>query len=239
MLIAVMPSKTSKLIGNRLALAGTILYFLEWVAIAFIPDVPTDRLGEGQSAIVDAYSSHAGRAGFAAGWFAFVLIGRVVFVAGVRSSLRDSPRALPFADIALAAMTLSVAFEVTATTLSAAGAWLAHAHAAPSAIVALDAVDSMLLYPVFVVIGVSVLACSIGMLLSGLFRKWVPWLGVVAGVLLVAGGMVGGATAGTSGGLHDATAGGGLGVPVFWIWMIATSVVLFRAAPRRREAPLQ
>jgi hypothetical protein len=232
-------SRTSALVGNKLALAGTILYLLEWVAIAFIPDLPTDKLGEGQAAIVDAYSSHAGRTGFAAGWFAFVLLGRVVFVAGARSSLRGSSRALPLADVALAAMTLSVAFEVAATALSAAGAWLAHAHAAPSAIVALDALNSMLLYPVYVVIGVSVLACSVSMLLSGLFRNWLPWLGVVAGVLLVAGGMTAAATAGSGGNLHDATAGGGLGVPVFWIWMISTSVVLFRAAPPRREAALQ
>jgi hypothetical protein len=32
-------SRSDQLVGNRLALVGSLLYFLEWVAIAFLPDV--------------------------------------------------------------------------------------------------------------------------------------------------------------------------------------------------------
>ena len=55
--------------------------------------------------------------------------------------------------------------------------------------------------------------------------------------LLAVGGVVGAAALGSSGTLHDV--GGALtGIPVagFWIWMIGTSVILFRATPRRGPA---
>jgi hypothetical protein len=69
------------LIGNRLALAGAILYLLEWAAIAFLAEQPTDRLGENAGAITEAYSGEARTTALAAGWFSAVLLGRILFVA--------------------------------------------------------------------------------------------------------------------------------------------------------------
>ena len=69
---------------------------------------------------------------------------------------------------------------------------------------------------------------------SGLFARWLCWLGIVAGALIVAGGVVGAAGAGDSGTVHDlADPLTGPPVAAFWIWMLATSIVLFRRAPAR------
>lgn len=78
------------------------------------------------------------------------------------------------------------------------------------------------------------------MLMSGLFPRWIVWLGLVAGPLVLAGGVVGASAAGSTGGFHDIGAAlNGLPVAGFWVWIIATSVVLFRHAPRggAREQP--
>jgi hypothetical protein len=72
--------------------------------------------------------------------------------------------------------------------------------------------------------------------MSGLFPRWIGWLGVIAGGLVICGGILGAAAAGSTGGFHD------LGEQLsdlptlgFWIWIIATSVVLFRSARPRQE----
>jgi hypothetical protein len=80
-------------------------------------------------------------------------------------------------------------------------------------------------------IGASVLAASAAMLLTGLFARWLGWLGVIAGVLIVAGGIVGTTGAGDTGAVHDLSEPL-MGPPaaVFWLWMLATSIVLFRRA---------
>ena len=80
-------------------------------------------------------------------------------------------------------------------------------------------------------IGVSMVAGSLAMLRSRLFPAWLSWLGLVSGALVVCGGVIGASALGSSGAYH--TLGGILsGVPGFgfWIWMIATAIVLFRAA---------
>ena len=77
------------------------------------------------------------------------------------------------------------------------------------------------------------------MILSRLFPRWLAWVGVLGGSLLVVGGIVGVGGLGASGTFHDvAGAFSSIPVPIVWIWMIGTSVVLFRATPRHRgEAP--
>ena len=72
----------ARLVGNRLALVGTLVYFLEWLAIAFIPETGDPALlGEDPAVVVDVYRGEAGASGFAAGWFGLVLLGRILFVA--------------------------------------------------------------------------------------------------------------------------------------------------------------
>jgi hypothetical protein len=95
-------------------------------------------------------------------------------------------------------------------------------------VVALDSaafwVDLLLWGP----IGVSVLATGVAMLRSGLFPSWLAWLGTAVGAAAVIGCLVAGATVDGSGsGAADAATS--LPALAFWIWMVATGVVLWRA----------
>lgn len=228
-----MNSRRAQLAGNRFALAGAVLYFLEWVAIVSIPSVPTDKLGRDPAAIVAAYG-HPRAIGIAAGWFSVVLLGRVVFTLGLREAFHGLRRERLLANIAVAAMALSVAIEVISFGITAAAAWVAEGGENQSAVVALDAASEVVFELVFGPIGVSVLAGSLAMILSGLFPRWLGWAGVVGGGLLTVGGIFGLGGLGGSGTFHNvAGALSSLPVPIVWVWMIGTSIVLFRAAPRR------
>ena len=230
-----MESRRSDLVGNRLALTGAVLYFMEWVVIVIAPSLPTDKLGHGQAAIAAAYAGHPARTALLAGWLSFVLLGRILFCVGLRNALRDSGRPSSLADWAIGVMAVSVGIEVIDYGLVASAAWLAHANASVGAIVALDTAGSTLFHLVVAPIGVSVFACSVAMLVSGLFRRWLCVLGLVVAPLIVAAGVVGGAAQGSTGALHHVGAAlEGPPIGVWWIWMIATGVMLFRAAPRRR-----
>lgn len=227
-----MESGRGRLIGNRVALVGAAMYFLEWVAIVSIPSVPTDKLGHDPNAIVAAYG-HPRAVGLAAGWFSVMLFGRVIFAIGLRDAFQGLRRERLFANISVAAMGLSVAIEVIAFGITAAAAWVAETGGDQSAVVALDAASEVVFELVFGPIGVSVLAGAIAMILSGRFPRWLGWVGVFGGSLLVAGGIIGVGGLGARGTFHDVAGAFMGGVPIFWIWMIATSVVLFRAAPKQ------
>lgn len=229
-----MASRRDQLVGNRLALLGTLLYFMEWAVIPFAPSLPTDRLGDDPGTILAAYAEHPGTTALLAGWLSFVLLGRIAFCVGLRNAFRTSPRELALADWAFGAMVVSVAIEVVCYGLVAAGGWLADAGSGAGTIVALDAAGTVLFYLIFAPIGLSMLAGSLAMSISGLFPRWIVWLGIVSGPLVVAGGIVGASAAGSTGAFHDIGAAlNGLPVAGFWVWIIATSVLLFRHAPRR------
>ena len=222
-----MESRRDRLVGNRIALLGTALYFCEWIAIAFIPSVPTDKLGSIPQRSWRSTPIHSGSPS-RPGWFSFFLLGRVVFCAALRNAFYGLRRELLFADISLVAMGASVVLEVGSFALVAAAAWLVDAGGTADAVVGLDTAGS---------IAFEMVAGSLAMLLSGLFPKWLSWLGVVAGGLLAVGSTMGAAGLGANGTLHDV--GGALTslpVPGIWICMIATSVILFRATPQREIA---
>src|SRR5438034_667464 len=171
-----------RLVGNRLALAGTVLYFMEWIGIAVAPsNLPTDKLGKDPAAIVAAYSHRPGTTAFLSGWLGVVLLGRVAFYAGVRNAFRESGRPSALVDFAFGAMAVSVAIEITSYGLVGAGAWLADRHADTSAIVALDAASTVMFFTVLGAAAVSVVAGSIAMLTSRLFPWWLSWIGLIGG----------------------------------------------------------
>ena len=221
----------ARLVGTRLALAGALLYLSEWLVIPFAADLPTDDLGEDAAAIASAYAGHGTELGFLTGWVSFALLGRILFITALRSALRQSPRALTFLDVAVAAMVLSVAVEIVQLGLVSTAAWLAEADAEAATVVALDGAGTVFFGLVLVPLGASVLASSAAMLASGLLTRWLGWLGIVAGTLVVAGGIINATGAGDTGTVHDvADPLTGPPVALLWIWMIATSVVLFRRA---------
>jgi hypothetical protein len=227
-------SARPQLHGTRLALLGAILYFLEWVGISLAPSLPTDLLGHDPAKIVAAYADSPGWTAFLAGWLSVVLLGRILFVAAIRHSLQDVPRARILTVWAVSAMTASVVFEVIDYGLVATAGWLADAHADASGIVALDAAGAIIFTIIYGPLGVSVAIAALAMILSRLFPRWIGWLGLVSGTLLTLGGIVAASALGSKGGYHDlGQALTGFPALGMWIWMVATGVVLFRRAKRR------
>ena len=230
-------NRSDRLVGNRLALVGTVLYFLEWVAIPFLPAVADGSLfGAEPEVVVAAYRGHSGVIAFAAGWFGVVLLGRVLFAVALRKSFRDSSRDSLLVDFAVGAMIVSVTLEIASVGLAAAAGWLADTRPDGSAIVALEAAGSLLFFVAFVPIGVSILAASAGMLGSDIFPRWLGVVGVFAGVAATVGGIIQVAALGSTGVLHDVGEPlTNVGAVVFWLWLVATSIILWRHAPRRDQ----
>jgi hypothetical protein len=217
--------------GNRLALAGAILYFLEWVVIIPAGGAGPAALGTKAAAIVSLYATHAGAQEFMASWFSLVLLGRIVFVAGVRSALQRSPRELPLADVALAAMTVSVLLEIAAYAVAASAGYLAGHSGPTAAIVGLDGSANWLDQIIWAPLGLSVATSAFAMLRSAIFPRWLCWLGLVSGLVSTAyGALAGPAFVSTGGAQSIVQAANGIGALSFWIWMLATGILLFRRA---------
>jgi hypothetical protein len=119
---------------------------------------------------------------------------------------------------------------------AAAAGWLADTRPDGSAIVALEAAGSLLFLVIFVPLGVSILAASAGMLGSDIFPRWLGVVGVFAGVAATVGGIIQVAALGSTGVLHDVgEPAANVGGVVFWLWLVATSIILWRHAPRRHQ----
>jgi hypothetical protein len=104
------------------------------------------------------------------------------------------------------------------------------------AVVTLNAAAAWLTQLLFIPLGVFVGVASLAMLSSHLFPKWICWLGLLSGLGLAPGGVLAAATFGTLGGADSISqAPVGLGVPAFWVWMLATGVLLFRRANRASD----
>jgi hypothetical protein len=222
-------ARQDALVGNRLALAGVVLYLLEWVVIFAAPFAGPLGPGEDAATLVEEYAADADAAALSASWFAVCLVGRVLFLAGVKASMRHRPREWPLLDLAIAAMAVSVVLEVAGYGIVAAAARLAADGADDGVVVALDHAAYWLVLLLFGPVGVSVVAGAFGMLRSRLFPRWLPWVGLVGGAVAVVGTVAAGATVGAGdAGVGDAVAAPG--VLAMWVWMVATGVVLWRAA---------
>lgn len=215
--------RPSVLAGNRLVLAGAVLYLLEWVAIvAAGVGVP---LGGTASAhdVATAYADHADSLGWAAGWFSVVLLGRVLLMVGLRSALAPSGRSAALMDGAVAAMTVSVALEVAVYGVAAGASWSLANGGSLATTRTLDAVSFQLNWMLYGPLGVSVLCATVAMWRSGAFSRVLAGLGLLAGVgctvlglAFVAPRLSAGAEA-----LSSAAA-------LLWVWMLWTGVVTWR-----------
>ncbi len=216
--------------GNRLALAGAIWYLLE-IPILF-PFVSATSPAPAKTAeLVAYYSAQKTNLLIGAAGASVVLLGRIAFSAGARASLQRTAGIRALADLALGAMVLSVVLEIAMAALFAAAGRMAAGGGDQAGIVALHYAAETVGFAVFPAIAVAVAATSLAQLISAQFPRWLGWLGLVAGVLGIASSAVAVATT-------QDVLGSFLGFWIFgfWIWMIATGVVLFRRTPGRNSA---
>jgi hypothetical protein len=228
---ASMTADADELRGNRIALIGAMVYLLEFVVIVSSgTPVPVGPDKE-PAAIVSVYAQHVGGTRILAGWLALVLLGRIAFAAGLRAALSQSIRQQPLMDAAVGAMVVSVTLEIAGFALAGAAAVLADRGIDASVIVALNGASGLLEGLIFTPLGVFVALASLAMLRSKLLSRWLCWFGLVSGASLAAGGVILVAAFATSGWvLALGDAGTGIGVVGFWVWMLATGVLLFRRA---------
>jgi hypothetical protein len=222
--------QSRRLIGNRWTLVGATVYLLEWVAIAgFHPgNTPTTFLKS--DAVVAMYLSHAGGVAAAASWYSLVLLGRILFTVGIRDSLKRSGADTLLADFAVAAMAVSVILEIAAFALAGAAGQLAHNGGDPAAIVGVDAAGRWVNIMIFAPLGVSILAAAAAQLGSRLFPAWLSWLGVASGLAGTALGVVIGPALAAGPGPYQTVQMLSIAVLGFWVWMLATGILLFRRA---------
>ena len=220
--------KKYPLVGNRMMLAGALLYLLEWVAIIWTNSkgvAASVAIGTSAADLIPSFKGNETALTMMAGWFSLVLIGRILIIIGLKNALTASDRSHPIMEFAVVMMAISVAFEVLTYTLFATASQLGAAHS--EGMVALEWTSGALSGLVFGTLGVSVLSSAWAMLRSELFPKALPILGIVSGIALALSALfispslsnIGGALTG--------------GAALFWIWMIWTGILLWKKAPSR------
>ena len=214
--------------GNRLALAGAVLYLLEWVAIVGAGGIDVLRQpGTAPGKLLEAYAGHSDAFSWASGWFGVVLLGRVLFAIGVRRGMHRDSRNDALAEFGVLAMLAGVVFEVSAYAVVMGAAIVADHHGTAATVAALDAVGLALDNLVWGATGVAILALSWVMLRADTFPRVLSAIGLVAGILLTLDGLA--FNAPQFFGLHDALTSA---AALFWIWMIWSGVLLWNRAPR-------
>lgn len=223
-----MADSKRSLVGNRLVLIGGVVYLLEWVAI--IAAHVNAPLGGAATAaeVASAYTGSTDAYAWAAGWFSVVLLGRILLMIGLREALADSGRPQRVMNLATAAMAVSVTVEIATYAIVAGAARSTDEGGSLATIRSIDAVAFELNNMIFGPLGVAVLCAGLAMWRSGLFNRVLPWIAIVSGVILA---LFGAALQAPS--LSDVAAPLQVAAPLFWIWMIWTGVVCWRAAPRR------
>jgi hypothetical protein len=218
--------------GNRLVLAGALLYLLEWVAIIPAGDSGPSDPGTAADKVLGLYTAHPTAVTFLATWCSVVLLGRVLLILGIRAALRSVGRDDALVAWATAAMAISVALELVSLSMTGAASVLADRSADADLVRALDTVGGFAWGMIFGPIGVAIAATSWVMLRSRAFPQWICIVGLVGGADAILAGLVAG-----PGYLHEGVARtlfniGQVGVLLFWIWMLATGIFLVRRVGR-------
>ena len=160
------------LAGNVWVLVGAVLYLLEWVAIIWAGAVGVGaQVTRGTTAadVLDTYAGHQNAVYAMAGWFAVVLLGRVLLFIGLRQALGDSGYRHPLLDFAVAASAVSVTLEIASYGLAASAAASADA-GDRSLTVAIDAAGAGLNLMISGGLGVAIVCTTFAMWRSGLFK---------------------------------------------------------------------
>ena len=219
--------------GNRLALVGAIWYLLE-IPILF-PFVSATSPPVAKTAeLVAYYSAQKTNLLIGASGASVVLLGRIAFAAGARASLRRTAGVRALADLALGVMVVSVVFEIAMIALYATAGRMAAGGGDPAGIVALHYAADTVGFGVFPAIAVAMAATALAQVISDQFPRWLGWPGLVIGLFGIASSAFLSATAQNLVGGSSPLGSWMLG---FWIWMIATGVILFRRTPGRLSPP--
>lgn len=218
--------------GNRWVLLGAVLYLLEWVAIIPAGDSGPADAGSSREEVLALYRDHPKAVLFITTWCSLVLLGRVLIVSGIRRSLRSIGSADALTDLAVAAMAVSVALELLSVIAVGTAQVFALQAGQESLVVAFDTLAAIAWTCILAPLGLSVGCASWSMLSSGAFPLWIPAVGIAAGVLLAFAGVVSGPGYLEDGTLRDLGGIGMGGIPLFWVWMLATGIYLWRRTAR-------
>ena len=215
--------------GNWFAAVGTILYFLEWVAISGAGGIDVlFEPGTAETTVLHGYAGHSNAYAWASGWFCVVLLGRVVFAIGVRRGLVLDDTGDALAELGVLAMLAGVLFEVSSYAV-VMGAAIVADHGGPrSTVIALDGVALSLNNLLWGATGLGVLALSWAMLRTTTFPKLLSIVGLVAGVVLIVDTLF--FNAPEFFGLHIGLT---LVAMLLWVWMIWSSILIWNRRPRR------
>jgi hypothetical protein len=223
------------IVGNKWVLIGAVLYLLEWVAIIPAdPSGPADA-GASRATVLGLYHHHPKAVLFLTTWISVVLLGRILIVTGLRAALRSVGVDSPLMDLAAFAMVASVAIELGSQVFIGAAQVLAQQGGHDDAVLTLDTLGGVAWRCIFGPLGLSVALAAWSMLQSRAFAAWICWVGLVGGFVLMVGGAFSGPgylESGFSRGLGNAAMGA---IPLFWIWMLATGVFLWRRVPSKTE----
>jgi hypothetical protein len=224
-------AETAPSSGNRLALVGAIWYLLEIpLVLPFVGGTPPSPVKAAELATF--YSAHENRLLIGLAFAGVVLLGRIAFSAGARASLQRTAGVRALADLALGSMVLSVVLEIGSTALQAAAGRMAAGGGDPAGVVSLHYAYATVGFVAVQATAAAVAATALAQVISRQFPRWLGWLGLVAGILGIASSALL-----TAGGLDPQSAPYlTLWILGFWIWMVATGVVLFRRTPGRQSA---
>lgn len=127
-------------------------------------------------------------------------------------------------------MAASVILEISAFAVAAGAAQVANTGGNPDMVVALDAAANWLDLVIIAPLGVFLFCSALAMLWPGLFPRWISWLGIACGVAGTLLGVLIGPAFVAGGTFFSAVSVLNLSVLGFWVWMLATGIVLFRRA---------
>lgn len=223
------------LVGNRWVLVGGIVYLLEWVAIIAVGVAGVgafvDR-GASPRTLLETYADHEDAMFAMAGWFAVVLLGRILLFVGLRQALADSGHRHLLMDLAVATSAVSVTIEIASYGL-AAGATQPARRDDAALTAALDSAAAGVNLMIGGGLGVAIVCSAYCMWRSGLFSPVLNVLGAVAGVALIGAQLT---VAPSLEALFDILYTAPL---LFWVWMIWAGVVCWRRTPRAgRSGPV-
>lgn len=223
----------SELVGNRWVLVGGIVYLLEWVAIIWAGAVGVNAVvtrGTGAGELASSYVGNVDAVSSMAGWFAVVLLGRILVFVGLRRALVDSGHGHALLDLAVVAAAVSVTLEIASYGLAAAAAEVAAA-GDEAGMALLDRAGVGLNLMIGGGLGVAIVCAAYCMWRSGLFSTALNVVGLVSGVAIVGAQLTVAPSMQT---LFDILYFFPL---VFWVWMLWAGVVMWRRTPRRADRP--